>query len=163
MRALSARSWSLPPVRTGKPETRQLLQCASIHVLEKMLRDAGRDPSPIWTSPDDWRPLEPVLADWIELVASSLAAALVSAVAVIGFPQTIIDGVMPPAVRSEIVSRIKAHFAQLERRGLPPFDVFEGTIGARAPAKGAACLPYLSELAGDRSLRPLKAEATLRE
>src|SRR5262249_58746310 len=32
----------------------RLIRCASLHLLEAMLREAGTDPAVLWRSPDDW-------------------------------------------------------------------------------------------------------------
>ena len=135
----------------GRPVMKQLLHSASICVLARMVSDAGGDPRPIWES-DDWAGVAAYLDPWIEGVAEGIALALVSAGSVIDFQATIIDGAMPPAVRSRIVARVRDKFERLERRGLPRFDIVEGSIGYRARAIGGASLPFLAKFMRDREL-----------
>jgi predicted NBD/HSP70 family sugar kinase len=136
----------------GRPTATQLLHSASVHVLDRMARQAGIDPAPIQDSPDDWSALEPVLDRWVDKVATSLAYALISAVAVVDLQAIVIDGVMPPDVRRRIVERVRQRVANVERRGLRPFDIVEGSIGAHAPAAGAAGLPFLAKFMRDREV-----------
>lgn len=135
----------------GRPVVRQLLHCASIYILERMVREAGGDPRPIWES-SDWLAVDDYLDSWIERVAEGIAYALVSAGSVIDFQAAIVDGAMPPHVRTRIVARVKEKFEGLERRGLPQFAIVEGLIGYRARAIGAASLPLLAKFMRDREL-----------
>lgn len=136
----------------GRPVVRQLLHAGSVYVLDRMVRAAGGDPRLIHESPDDWGGLEPVLGAWIDRVASALAYALVAAVSVVDLQAIVIDGIMPAGVRRRVVERVRERVGGLERRGLRPFAVVEGTVGARGPALGAASLPFLAKFMRDREV-----------
>lgn len=134
---------SMPvPGPHGKPG--QLIDIASIAMLEDILAKHGRDGSFLWTSPQDWGDVGPELDEWQVPAAEALAYAIVSACSVIDFEAAIIDGWMPPAVRARLVAGVRGAMARIDVEGLQLPDVREGTVGIHARALGAASLP-LSE------------------
>jgi predicted NBD/HSP70 family sugar kinase len=145
---------SMPIVATGRARTvpQQLIGTASIHGLEERLIAAGGDATVLWRSPEDWGDVGALLDGWIEEVARSLALAAAAAVSVIDFEAVIVDGAFPATVRTGIVERTTAHMARLDRRGLSPVALIEGTIGAPARAIGGACLPLLAGYSRDREV-----------
>jgi predicted NBD/HSP70 family sugar kinase len=136
----------------GDSPSEQLIRSASIYVLEHRLRAAGRDPSILWRSPDDWGELGAPLEAWIETVADSLAFAVVAAIAVVDFEAIVIDGAFPASVRARIVHRTAEKAALFDRQGLSPASIVEGSIGSGARAIGGACLPFLASFARDREV-----------
>ncbi len=93
---------SMPiPTRHGKAQ--QLIDEASIFVLENQLRDLGRDPSPLWLDPEDWSGFAGLIDPWVAQTGESLAHAIVAACSVIDFPTAIIDGGFPSDVRHAVV------------------------------------------------------------
>jgi predicted NBD/HSP70 family sugar kinase len=133
--------------------SRQLMNVASIYVLERKLISQGHDASVLWQSPDDWgKDLGPALGEWIEEVAASVAYSIAAAVAVIDVETVIIDGAFPKAVRSRIVERTLDALAAVNRQGLSPFQVIEGSIGNAARAMGGASLPLLANFTQDREV-----------
>ena len=75
-----------------------------------------------------------------------------AAVAIIELQAVVIDGAFPAAVRARLVAAVRTALAALERKGLPPFAVLEGTIGSSARAIGGASLPFLAKFMRDREL-----------
>ena len=140
------------PGGDGAPATRQLIDCASIWVLEKKLRAAGRDASMLWRSPHEWADIGALLDEWIEEVAQSLALAVTAAISVLDFEAVIIDGSCPAAVRARIVERTTARLARIDRQGLSPVTLSEGSIGGGARAIGGACLPLLARFGRDQDV-----------
>ncbi len=137
---------------SGEPAT-QLMHVASIYTLESQLIAAGYDAETLWQSPGRWSSdFEPILSEWIDEAARYLAAAIVSAVAVVDAGSVLIDGAFPDAVRERFVHRTRAHIGQLNLRGLSQIEVLPGTIGHPARAIGGACLPLLANFAQDREL-----------
>jgi len=130
----------------------QLIRSASIYVLEHKLAAAGKDASILWRSPDDWGELGPLLDQWIDEVAGSLAFAILAAASVIDFPAVVIDGAFPAEVRARIVAEARAKAALLDHRGLSPVAIVEGSVGSGARAIGGACLPLLANFARDREV-----------
>ena len=131
---------------------RQLIDEASIFVLEKQLRAAGMDPSPLWLEPECWTGLAGHLDAWVEHTAQSLAHAIVASCSVIDFPLAVIDGGFPPHVREAIVAKTADAVTRLDLQGIRPPNILEGTIGASARVIGGACLPFFARYLVDQSL-----------
>lgn len=139
-------------VRGPDGEPRQLIQRASLYLLEQRLRAGGRDPSMLWQDPERWEEREPIVERWLEEAAAALAEAIVSAIAVIDFEAAIVDGALPPTLRGRLVALVERRVLELDRRGLSPVEVVEGSIGSAARAIGGACLPLLANFAKDREV-----------
>jgi predicted NBD/HSP70 family sugar kinase len=122
----------------------QLIDAASIWLLESALTRAGFDPATLWTQPQDWSGYGPVLDTWLAATADSIAAAAITVCAVVDFEAIIIDGGFPAPVRDTLVTLIRDRLALLDRRGLSPFEVLAGEVGGNARAIGAACAPIFS-------------------
>lgn len=122
----------------------QLIDVASIAILERSLIAAGRDTGRLWTSPSDWGDLSPFLERWIDEAAASIAHSLVACAAVIDFEAAVIDGWLPAPVRSALVNGTHARLARYDVEGLTLPTVREGTVGIHARSLGGASLP-LSE------------------
>lgn len=134
---------SLPlPGRNG---VCQLIDTASISLLERDLAAAGLDPSALWRQPLDWRGFDDRLDAWIDSVAEQLAMASLTVCAVIDFEAVVIDGALPPDVRRRLVAATRRELDRLDGRGLVMPAVAEGVIGANARALGAACGPIFSQ------------------
>jgi predicted NBD/HSP70 family sugar kinase len=142
---------SMPvPAQGGRP--RQLIEQASIFVLERMLRERGIDPSPLWLEPEDWRALGAPLDEWIDQTARHLAYAIVASCSVIDFPCAIIDGGFPIEVRARIVEATGEAIGLLDLQGIQPPQVYEGVVGANARVIGGAFLPFFARYLLDRSV-----------
>ncbi|WP_375451595.1 ROK family protein [uncultured Devosia sp.] len=139
------------PAHAGSPG--QLMNIASIYVLERKLIEQGREADLLWQSPDDWgQNLGPVLHDWIEEVAESLALAIVAAIAVIDVETVIIDGAFPTSVRQAIIGRTRMALQRVNQQGLSPFGLAEGALGSGARAMGGAAIPLLANFTQDREV-----------
>ncbi len=143
---------SMPAQQAAGGRGPQLMNVASIYVLERKLVAEGRNADVLWQSPDDWGDLGPVLEEWIDEVAESLAYAIVAAIAVIDVETVIVDGAFPEQVRTKIVDRTRAAVGRVNRQGLSPFRLIEGSIGNAARAMGGAALPLLANFTQDREV-----------
>jgi predicted NBD/HSP70 family sugar kinase len=132
------------PVPDGKGGTRQLIEAASISVLERMLREAGADPRALWSSGNDWRGLGAPLDAWIDHTAEALACAIVASASVIDFGAAIIDGGFPDWVRARIVQATGKAMGKLDLRGIITPEIRGGEVGSNARAIGGASLPLFS-------------------
>lgn len=131
----------------------QLMNVASIYVLERELIRQGRRAEVLWQSPDDWgNDLGPALDQWVLQVADHLAHAIVAAVAVVDVETVVIDGAVPPSVRSRIIEATRAALSGVNRQGLSPFTLVEGTLGTSARALGGAAIPLLANFTQDREV-----------
>lgn len=130
----------------------QLIRSASLHVLEDALRSGGRDPAILWQSPDQWGEIGVFVDAWIAVAAHGIAHAIAAAASLVDFQAAIIDGAFPVAVRRALTDTVRARFAAIDKKGLSPIAVEEGTIGSDARALGAASLPLLANFAIDRDV-----------
>jgi len=143
---------SMPVSGEGPLGVLQLIRSASLYRLEHMIGNQGRDPSMLWTIPQDWGEIGQPLDVWIKDSASHLAQAIVASVSVVDFEAAIIDAACPPDVRARLVQETNKQVALLDQQGLSPFAIVEGTIGSDARAIGGASLPLLANFAVDRDI-----------
>ena len=141
----NAGSFGSLPMRSRTGKDIQLIDTASLHLLETALVQAGHDPSGMWQQPQDWSAFEPVVADWIAETAVQLARATLTVCAVIDFEAIVIDGGFPACVRDRLVAGTRDHLATLDFRGLAMPQVVAGSIGPNARALGAAATPIMSQ------------------
>lgn len=132
------------PVPGPEAKPVQLIDIASLAVLEKQVKATGADASYLWTSPDDWAGNAPDTERWLADSGRALAYAIVASAAVIDFEAAIIDGWMPANVRAALVEATRAALADIDVEGLQVPAIREGTVGIHARAIGGASLP-LSE------------------
>lgn len=135
---------SLPSIGPNG-ESRQLIDIASLHVLESRLIEAGVDPARLWQKPQDWQDLSRYVEPWIGQTAQELAKSSISICSVIDFETIMIDGSFPADIRHELVERTRRYLQTQDNRGLIPPTVCAGTIGGKAREIGAACGPILSQ------------------
>jgi predicted NBD/HSP70 family sugar kinase len=140
------------PVKGGDGSTRQLLEIASIFVLENLLRDHGIDPEPLWYSADDWVDFGPPMELWIRNSAAALAQAIVAAASVIDFGAAIVDGGFPAWVRQRLVAATQAAVKELDLQGVIIPDIIEGKVGSQARAIGGASLPIFARYLIDQNV-----------
>jgi predicted NBD/HSP70 family sugar kinase len=140
------------PVRGHDGETRQLLDIASIFVLENMLRDHGIDPQPLWYSADDWIDFGEPLEAWIQSTAKALAQAIVAAASIIDFSAAVIDGGFPAWVRERVVRATAEAASALDLQGVVMPDIVGGAVGAQARAIGGASLPIFARYLIDQNV-----------
>ena len=129
------------PVPGPDGRTRQLIDVASIAVLEAALMKEGEDATRLWTLPEEWWDIGDALDRWIDQAAAGLAHAVLAASAVIDFEAAVIDGWMPLSVRGRLVETMREKIALLDSEGLRLPVIREGTIGRHARAVGGASLP----------------------
>ncbi len=119
----------------------QLVDVASLAVLEKSLIEHGLPTKLIWGGPTDWAIPDAILDIWLTNAATGLASAIVSSSCLIDFECVVIDGWMPADVRAELTARTARMLDQTQVAGIEVPDMREGTIGSDARCLGAASLP----------------------
>jgi predicted NBD/HSP70 family sugar kinase len=131
---------SMPvPGPMGKPT--QLIDIASIAILEQRLSARGVEATQLWTSPEDWGDIGPELDRWIVDAGTALAYAIVAASSVIDFEAAVIDGWLPTSIRRRLVDAVRQEIMGIDIEGLRLPQVQEGSVGHNARALGAASLP----------------------
>lgn len=142
---------SMPfPSRDGGRD--QLIDHASVVLLEKMLLEAGRNPSSIWLTPERWDDFGDIAALWIERTGRALSLAAATVCSVVDFEAVIIDGGFSPEIRSAIAAVTRRELAGLNLQGIAMPVVEEGLVGSSARAVGAASLPLFSRYHIDQSV-----------
>lgn len=126
-------------------ESHQLIDVASIHVLETRLIEAGLNPDMLWTQPQDWSALARYVDPWIGQTAQELAKASLSVCSVLDFEAIVIDGAFPANVRGELVERVRRYIVNQDTRGLITPKIEAGTIGTNAREIGAASSPMFRQ------------------
>jgi predicted NBD/HSP70 family sugar kinase len=140
------------PVQRSSGGTEQLIRSASLYLLERALREQGRDAALLWTRDDDWSQLGSMVDRWVDQAARGIAQASAAIAAVLDPAAIIIDGAMPPHVRAQLVAAVRNHMGRVNTDGINPFVVAEGTIGIQARAMGAASLPLFANFMVDRDV-----------
>lgn len=140
------------PVRNKHGETRQLLEIASIFVLENLLRERGLDPQRLWYAAEEWIDFGEPLKIWIRDSAEALAQAIVAAVSIVDFSAAIIDGGFPDWVRARLVAATVAAVNRLDLQGIVTPDIIEGVVGPQARAIGGASLPIFARYLIDQTV-----------
>jgi predicted NBD/HSP70 family sugar kinase len=140
------------PVRGKNGETRQLLEIASIFVLERILREKQIDPQPLWYSADEWIDFGEPLEVWIQDSARALAQAIIAAASIIDFAAAVIDGGFPAWVRRRVVQATIAEVRRLDLQGVVMPDIVEGSVGSQARAIGGASLPIFARYLTDHNI-----------
>lgn len=131
---------SMPvPGPNGRPA--QLIDVASLTILERTILGCGKPAGYLWTNPEDWAGETPDCSEWIKSAGAALAYAIVSAAAVFDFEAAVIDGWMPASIRTALVDAASGAILDIDTQGLTPPVVREGTVGIHARAIGGASLP----------------------
>ncbi|GIT90582.1 sugar kinase [Jannaschia pagri] len=131
------------PIASQRPDgtPAPLLDTASLYLLEDAISADGGDPAGLWTEPRDWSPFAQQIDPWVRNTGAAIGKALVSVCAVIDFPAVIIDGAVPPDIRTGLVEVARATLQGVDTRGLVVPDIRAGRIGENARAMGAAYAP----------------------
>ena len=80
------------PIWTEDGKPGQLLDVASLHVLENSLKKSGVDPLVLRTMQDDWSELENTVGQWIERTSAHLAWAAATVASVVEVQSILVDG-----------------------------------------------------------------------
>lgn len=129
------------PVPDGAGGTCQLIEVASLSVLEDDLRAQGRETASLWESAEGWQVDESILRAWINRTATGLAHAIAAAISVVDVEAVRIDGWVPPAIRAALVEAVCQALDRLDLTGLTRPDIQPGAVGPEARSLGAASLP----------------------
>lgn len=130
------------PLRNEQGRSEQLLQLASLYLLEGSL-DAGQTTA-LHSLTTDWSEYKEVLTPWLEKAADGIAKAIVTTQSVLDLQRALIDGAMPDPVKQQLVKRINQKLEQYDWRGLHVISADPGVIGPKAQSIGSANLPLMA-------------------
>lgn len=126
-------------------ESRQLVDMASLHLLQTRLRDNGFDPALLSKGPETWAKLARHVEPWLGETAQELAKASLSTCSVIDFEAILIDGAFPETIRHQLVERVRRYLATQDTRGLIVPRIEVGRVGGNARTLGAASGPIVAQ------------------
>ncbi len=129
------------PVPDGKGKTIQLLDVASLHVLERDLKTAGLDYACLRDSSEDWSEFAEVLEDWINTTSQNLAVACAAVASIVEVEAILIDGAFPATVRESLTESTRNAYGHLDITGIEKPAIEQAQVGRRARSLGAALLP----------------------
>lgn len=129
------------PARRADGGDCQLIDAASLYLLERDMVAAGLQPSQLWIATNDWAGFPDLLDRWITLAGAAIARAALTVCAVIDVEAVLIDGGFPSDVRDRLVAEVRQALRALDSRGVTEFEVESGSVGGDARALGAACGP----------------------
>ncbi len=135
----------------GPTGAEQLIDQASLVVLERRLKSAGLDPSPLWAEADDWSGFAVHVDAWMSIAARGLAHAIMAAASVIDFEAAMIDGGFPVEIRRQLVERVAVEIRRLDSQGIAIPRLEEGTMGSLARSLGGASLPLFDRYLIDQN------------
>jgi hypothetical protein len=139
------------PVPGLNAVSEQLIDQASLVVLERRLKAAGIDPSPLWTAGGDWSAFEEHTLAWLATAARGIAHAIVAAASVIDFEGAMIDGGFPSAIRARLMAQVAREIGRIDTQGIALPLLEEGGIGPVARALGGASLPLFDRFLIDQN------------
>ncbi|MFO1104791.1 MAG: ROK family transcriptional regulator [Amaricoccus sp.] len=138
------------PVQDGKGGTQQLIDQASLVLLERQLRAAGLQAEPLYDPEADWSGFGHYLDEWIARASRGIAHAIAAASAIVDFEAAIIDGAFPKPVQARLVEAVAAEFRKINLSGIEPPRLRAGSIGPIARALGGASLPLFDRYLVDQ-------------
>ena len=128
------------PVADGAGGTVQLIDLASLVLLERRLRATGLPPETLYDPDADWSGFGAHLDDWLTTASRGIAHAIAAAATIVDFEAAVIDGALPGPVRDELIDGIGTELRRLDLSGIVPPRLRPGTIGPIARALGGrAC------------------------
>jgi predicted NBD/HSP70 family sugar kinase len=149
-RTCNAAALGSMPVPDGSGGSAQLIDQASLVLLERSLRAAGLPVDALYDPEADWSPLGAHLDRWIATAAHGIAHAIAAASAIIDFEAAVVDGAFPPAVQARLVAAVGTELARLDLSGIHPPTLRAGSIGPIARALGGASLPLFDRYLVDQ-------------
>jgi len=130
----------------------QLIEHASVALLERQLLQANIAPDFLWQGLKDWRQHETHIDHWIDYIAKYIAIAIVSSCSVIDFNHVVVDGAFPSNIREKIVAAIQKAVQEIDLQGIVVPQVEQATINYDPRVIGSACLPLFEHYLLDQSL-----------
>jgi predicted NBD/HSP70 family sugar kinase len=138
------------PVPDGAGGTVQLIDRASLLLLERALRAAGGPLGKLYDADASWDDLEAWLGGWIAGAARGIAHAVAASCTVIDFEAAVLDGAFSPGVRRRLLAAVADELRNLDLSGITAPALRPGTIGPVAPALGGASLPLFDRYLVDQ-------------
>ena len=134
------------PMQSATGDFEQLVERASLVALERRIADYRNNPDFAMTSEFQVGNGEEGLVDhWVVTSAMAISHLIVGACAIIDFSEVVIDGKMPPFLKTRILDNVRTSLDTMPTSGIIPPKIVPGTLGGKARALGAASLPLASK------------------
>lgn len=134
------------PIRDSDGNWGQLIGKASLVLLENKLEDRFPNQAQHMLQASDWQGFDDLLEAWLQETAANLAYAIVMAVAAYDVPAIVIDGSMPPEIRTRLITMVEDEMKGADLRGIRAPVIQEGSLGNMAGALGAAYQPIATQI-----------------
>jgi len=135
------------PLTGDDTSTPQLLNAASVYVLEKRFTDAGAPAAAAHDQRALSAELRPLCDAWLDAAGPALATAIAASAALLDLDAIVIDGELDRELLREVMRRTDAALDALDWQGMLRPKLVEGEIGADARAMGGAILPLYAHFA----------------
>ena len=129
------------PVPDGKGGTVQLLDVASLHVLERELNVRDLEVRGLRDVGSTWDEFGDVLDDWLTKTGQHLAIACAAIASIVEVDAILIEGAIPAHVRARLTSCVRDAYGRLDITGIEKPRIEEAAAGRRSRSVGAALLP----------------------
>jgi predicted NBD/HSP70 family sugar kinase len=133
-------------------EAAQLLNAASVHVLEKLFIDAGESAAAAHDQRALSAELRALCEPWLDDACPALATTIAMSSALLDLEAIVIDGEMDRGLLREVIRRTELSMDQVDWQGMLRPQLVEGLIGADARAMGGAILPLYAHFAPKHEL-----------
>ena len=130
----------------------QLLEVASLLVLERRYLRAGLDPAASGDARALQEPWRPITEAWLQDAADAMALAVNSAACLLDLDVVIVDGSFHRDLLAALLAVLNDAMAHFSWEGVVRPQVLAGTIGSDARAMGGALMPLHANFSPDREL-----------
>ncbi|MCJ8300490.1 MAG: ROK family protein [Pseudomonadales bacterium] len=148
----NAGAYGSMPVIGPDGKISQLIEHASIALLEKQLDQAAVPTDFLWQKLDDWSQYDEYIQRWVNYIAKYIAFAVVSSCSVIDFSHIVIDGAFPSSVRKKVVIALQRELLQQDLQGILEPSIKEALLEHDPRVIGSACLPLFKRYLLDQNL-----------
>ncbi len=129
------------PINNIDIQPNQLVQGASIFVLERGLSQREGKPIRLRNTSEAWSLDDPLVASWVMQTGKALAVAAMAVSATVDVQSVMIDGNFPLDIKKAIVARMDDAIDQLDTSEIERPAIVMGSLGRSAAAMGAAYRP----------------------
>ena len=141
----NAAAFGTIPVRDTSRPGHQLIQNASMYLLERRLQENGISTELLFDQDADWTGIEDYVRPWIDDSARHIATAAVAACAVLDVEAVVIDGGFPAPIRDRMVEAVERHVETVDTQGIQRPRILAGSLGRMSGALGAAYQPIIAK------------------
>ncbi|EHR69111.1 transcriptional regulator/sugar kinase [Burkholderiales bacterium JOSHI_001] len=136
----------------GQRAPQQLLEVASLLVLERRFLRAGLDTAASGDARALQEPWRPITEAWLVDAADAMALAVNSAACLLDLDVVIVDGSFSRELLNALLAVLNDAMAHFSWEGVVRPQVLAGTIGSDARAMGGALMPLHANFSPDREL-----------